>query len=346
MSEGQEHTPKPRIIQFKGEQDKMQRVNLGKLGAIFANIEAHNKEFSLGSMLAKGLISHFKEKDEKPKAQKKGFLAKFRNPFSRQKDRGDAVSEALGIIHADSFSPIGISFDTASETEVKLMTQDEEIAETKIKFGLHNPDLFLSFLDAVGTMDKKELSDGVITPLMSKIGYDLASQIYLHYGNFIRDERVSMIAPKLDEIVSRYKKLGIKAQYEGVDRTEELENYAKYSKQGILEEYAKANIEHLFAKPNDEEKSFSTLANWSYDIDIEKVQERWEKAVSVLGQIKSNPKAKELVVNIKANLAHCIEAALKDINSKDEAWDRENEWAKRKEKREIFENAKINIQMI
>ncbi len=338
MSEGQELTPKPRILQFKGEQGKTQQVNLGNLEAVFANIETHNKEFSLGAMLGKGIISHIRnqEDSENPKPLS----------FSAEKDKGDVLSETLGILHADYFRPIGISFDTSSETGTKLMSQDEEIAETKIQFGLNNPDLFLSFLDAVGTMDKKELSDGTITPLMNKIGYDLFLQIYQHYNNFSKDERVPMIAPRLAEVVSRYKELGFKAQYNGTDRTENLENYAKYSKQGILEGYVRAEFNGLLAKPDEEANSHSTLANWSNDISIEGAQKRWETAISMLGQMKSNPKAEGLITDIKANLSRCVEAALKDIDSKDENWDKEHSWAQRKNKREVFENAKINLEII
>lgn len=336
MSEGQELTPKPRTLQFKGEQGKTQQVNLGNLEAVFSNIEAHNKEFSSGAMLGRGIISHIKnqEDSENPKPL---------SPFFAEKDKGDVLSETLGILHADSFKPIGISFDTSSETGTKIMSQDEEIAETKIQFGLHNPDLFLSFLDAVGTMDKKELSGGAITSLMNKIGYDLFLQIYQHYNNFSKDERVPMIAPRLAEVVSRYKELGFKAQHNGTDRTEDLENYAKYSKQGILEEYVKAQYSGLLSKPDEGANSYNTLANWSNDIGIKGVQKRWETAISMLGQMKSNPKAERLIVDIKANLSRCVETALKDINSKDDNWDKEHSWARRKEKREIFENARINL---
>lgn len=338
MSEGQELTPKPRIIQFKGEQGKIQQVNLGNLGTVFANIEAHNKDFSLGTMLAKGLSSHIRKQDGEGSASS--------SLFSAEKDKGDVLSETLGIIHADSFSQIGISLDTASETGARLMTKEEEIAETKIQFGLQDPDLFLSFLDALNTMDKKELSDSAISPLISKIGYDLFLQIYQHYNNYHVDERVLKIEPRLSEIVSRYKNLGISAKYGDTDRTEDLGNYAKYADQGILKEYVVVDHAGLFAEPNDEKKSYATLANWGNDIGLKSVQERWEKAISILAQIKSNPKARGLMAKIKANLSNCVEVALKDIDSKDENWDKENEWAQRKEKREIFENAKINLQIM
>ena len=125
-----------------------------------------------------------------------------------------------------------------------------------------------------------------------------------------------------------------------------MENYAKYSKQGILEEYVKADFNGLLTRPDEKANSYSTLANWSNDIGIELVQKRWETAISMLGQMKSNPKAEGLVADIKANLSHCVEAALRDIDSKDENWDREHSWAQRVNKREVFENAKINLEII
>lgn len=339
MSEGQELTPKPRIIQFKGEQGKIQQVNLGNLKAVFANVETHNKEFSLGTMLGKGIISHVKNQEGSENYESS-------SPFSAEKDKGDVLGETLGILHANSFSPIGISLDASSETGVKLITQDEEIAEAQVKFGLQNPDLFLSFLDALGTMDKKELNDSAIAPLMSKIGYDLFLQIYQHYNNYHLDERVPQIEPRLSEIVSRYKSLEIKAQYGETDRTQNLKIYARYADQGILGEYIAAESSGLLYKPNDEKNSFSTFANWSNDIDLKLIQDRFEKALAILEQLRSNPKARDLLREVKTNLVDCVNAALQDIDSKDENWDKENEWVKRKGKKEIFENARINLQLI
>lgn len=341
MSEGQEFAQKPRIIQFKGEQGRIQRVDIGNLEAVFANIEAHNKEFSLGTMLAKELIFHVRRQESED--------SEASHLFSAEKDKSEALEETLGIIYGGFFTPIGISLDTASDTGVKIFTEGEEIGETKIKFGLQNPNLFLSFLDALDTTDRKELNDTGATELISKIGYDLFLQIYQHYNNFNKDERVPMIAHRLDEIVSRYKKLGIKAQYRETDRTEDLERYAEYSSKGILQEYITANFKGLLEKPEDNQYGFSynSFANWRNDIGLEHMQKRWESAISVLGQIKKNPKAKGFFEEIKVNLARCIELALKDIDSKDETWDKENgDWVNRKDKREVFENARVNLQLI
>lgn len=63
-------------------------------------------------------------------------------------------------------------------------------------------------------------------------------------------------------------------------------------------------------------------------------------------QLRSNSKAIDLAQEVKTNLVDCVNVALQDIDSKDENWDKENEWVKRKDKKEIFENARINLQLI
>lgn len=334
MSEGQELTPKQRLIEFKGKQGKVQTVNLNNLEAIFANVEKHNAEFSMGAMLAKGLSSHIRDQvdDETSK------------PFSSEKDKRDTFGEILEILHADSLSPIGISF-TTSNKGATLITGDEEIAETQVEFAIQNPDLFLSFLDGL-SQSRKDLGNEKISAMLNSIGLDTTLQIWRNY-RFIgdsKDERIELIAVRLGKLVSKFKGLGIKTRWD--DRSVDLDDYVKYAEKGILKEYIAADSADFFAKPNDEKKSYATLANWRNDISLESVQEKWEKAISILEQLKSNPKAKELLQEVKTNLADCVNAALQDIDSKDHSWDKENEWVKRKEKKEIFENARINLQMM
>jgi len=341
MSEGQELTPKQRIIEFKGAEGKIQKVNLGNLEAIFANVQKHNDEFSFGGMLARGLSSHIRSEgnDETSK------------PFSSEKDKRDTLGETLEILHADSLSPIGISFITSKEG-MTLMTGDEQIAQTQVEFGIQNPDLFLSFLDGL-SQSGKDLGNEKISSMLSSIGLNTALQIWRNYrliGNS-KDERIELIAERLGELVSKFKGLGAKTKWD--DRSMDLDDYAKYEEKGILKEYIAAKDAMLFGKPEKEAKhgnkewfKHDTLAAWWGDFGTSTVQHRWDEAISILEQLKSNPKAKDLLQEIKVNLTACVSAALQDIDSKDENWDKENEWVKRKEKREIFENARINLQII
>lgn len=329
MSEGQELSPKQRLVEFKGEQRRIQQVDLNNLESVFKNIEAHNEKFSMGKMFAKGLISRILEREED------------NDPISlsAEREKADALGETLGVLYANTFSPIGISIDSA-DTGIAFITGDEQVSESRVKFGLQNPDLFLSFLDALSTIDRKELGESTTSSLISKIGHDIFSQIYQHYNEDRKDDGIRLIEPRLGEIVQRYKNLGI------IDRTGDLENYAKYAERGVLKEYIAASSAGLFVSPNEERNAYATLANWSHDVGLDLVQKRWEKAISVLEQIKSNPKATKLLQELKQNLNNCINTALQDINSKDENWDKDNEWVKRKEKGEVFENARINLQLI
>lgn len=342
MSEGQEQAPKPRIVEFKGEQGKIQRVNLNTLEAIFINVKKHNAEFSLGAMLAKGLSSHIRSEgdDEASKS------------FSSEKDKRETFGEALDILHADSLSTIGISF-TTSEKGAILMMQDEQIAETQVEFAIQNPDLFLSFLDGL-SQSRKDLGDEKNSSMLDSIGLDTALQIWRNYRSIgdSRNERVELIAGRLGELVSKFKGLGVKTRWD--DRSLDLDDYAKYAEKGILKEYVASEDAMLFSKPekqdgvrygNKEWFKHDTLAAWWGDFGTSTVQYRWDTAFTVMEHLKSNPKAKELLQEVRTNLSDCIIAALKDIDSKDENWDKENEWVKRKEKKEIFENARINLQL-
>lgn len=342
MSEGQEQVSKPRIVEFKGEQGKIQQVNLSNLEVIFANMQAHNDEFSLGAMLAKGLSSHIRDEgDENSEGLK---------PFSAEKDKGDVLSETLEILHADSLSPIGISF-TTSEVGATLMTGDEQIAQTQLEFGIQNPDLFLSFLD--GLTQQKDLNREAISEMLNKVGLDTALQIWRNYRSIgdSRNERIELIAGRLEELVSKFKGLGVKTRWD--DRKINLEDYAKYAEKGILKEYIASEDSMLFNKPEKQKEgnypmwfNHGCLSAWWGDIGTSTVQHRWERAFVVLEHLKSNPKAKELLQEVKTNLADCVRAALQDIDSKDENWDKENEGNERKEKKEIFENARIHLQLM
>lgn len=325
----QEGAPKPRIIQLKGESGKIQSINLNNLEKIFVNIGAHNKEFSFGAMLAKGISSRVEKSPEEDE--------KADNPFLKESDRAGALTETLGIIHADSFAPIGISLDTESEGGIKLLTKDGEISTSQLRFGLNNPDLFLSFLDELGKIDKGELHKSGMPLLLGKIGYDTFLQIYQHYSNFYKDQRAPQTARRLDEILLKYKNLGIRAQHNGTDRTEDLETYAKYAKQDLLEEYIVSKRNGLFVEPG---QSYDSLSNWRNDILAKDVQERWGKAFSIMEDLKKKPKAQNMFAELKTHLLACAESALNDMNAKG------NEgWKDKKEKREIFENARINLQM-
>lgn len=321
MSDGPESQPKPRTVQFKSEQGKTRQVNLNVLDSAFKDIQ----EFNRGSSSSKGLL-----------LLTQSAIDKDFEDFSSEVDKSKALSEVLSIFHTDSFNLIGISL---SLRERILNTPDT-------RFDLEDPDKFLSFLKALEKKEVESSRDKATEALLSKIGYDMFLQIYQHYNNYQVDERVPQIEIRLSAIISRYKNLGIRAKSGETDRTEDLETYARYADQGILGEYVVANYSGLLYKPNDEKNSSATLANWRNDIGSKLVQSRWEKAISILEQLRSNPKAIELMQEVKNNLSACINAALRDIDSKDEDWDKENEWVKRKEKREIFENARINLQIL
>lgn len=343
MSEGQESTPKPRIVEFKGEQGKIQRVNLNTLEAIFVNVGKHNAEFSMGAMLARQLSSHIRSEGEDQTSK----------PFSSEKDKRETFGEVLDILHADSLSTIGIAF-TTSEKGATLMTGDEQLAETQVEFAIQNPDLFLSFLDGL-SQSSKDFDNEKISAMLNTIGLDTALQIWRNYRLIgeSKDERMELIEGRLGELVSKFKGLGVKTRWD--DRSVDLDDYAKYAEKGILKEYIAAEYAMLFNKPEKQDGlrhgdkelfEYNTLAAWRGDFNTSTVQHRWEKAISILEQLRSNPKAKELMQEARVNLSDCISAALQDIDSKDENWDKENEWEKRKERKEIFENARINLQMI
>jgi hypothetical protein len=297
----------------------------------------------MGAMLARGLSSHIRSEGDDETSK----------PFSSEKDKRDTLGETLEILHADSLSPIGISFITSKEG-MTLMTGDEQIAQTQVEFGIQNPDLFLSFLDGL-SQSGKDLGNERISAMLNSIGLDTALQIWRNYRYIgdSKDARLNLIEGRLGELVSKLKVLGVRTKWD--DRSVDLDDYAKYAEKGILKEYIAAEDAMLFNKPEKQEGEkygnkewfkHNTLAAWWGDFGTSTIQHRWDEAISILEQLKSSPKAKDLLQEVKMNLTTSVNAALQDIDSKDENWDKENELVKRKERREIFENARINLQII
>lgn len=293
------------VLQFQDSSGTVRTVSLGNLEAVFSNVQSHNAEFSFGAMLAKGILSTHDKKDQKSST--------FSSTLSYESDRSKALGETLGIIHADSFAPIGISLNAVSDTGVRILTQDEEIEATQVMLGIQNTDNFLSFLKSLETLNKEELSERTVSSLVGKVGYDLFIQIYQHYNNITKNENVVPLTQRLDAIVAEYRKLGIKAQDEGKpDRLGDLEVYSQYAKQGVLQEYITTDRRSLLVKPD--EKGFGP-AQWQGDTTPSGLQERWEQAVQTLSDLKSNPRANDLYSQVKSNLQLCLRIARRDIES-------------------------------
>ena len=332
--------PKQKMVEFRGEGGKVQHVSLDSLGASFYDIKEHNEKSA--KLTSERISGSDREKMV-------GDI-EAQDPCYKNEGQRDVLSETISIFHADDFSRIGISLDSAPWIdpwldEVRGNYSLEEIAPVQLKFGLQNPDTFISFLDALIVMDKKEFGQTKSSALVGKIGYDIFHQIYWYYSDVLKDERVPAFEQRLGEIVSKYKKLGIKFTDEKEEiRSEAIENYVKYSRQGALGEYIAATKIGVLEKP--EEDFYLTFASWIGSDNLEEIQGKWEDAMSLLHQIKANPKAIGLTADVKENLSRCIEKALAEIDSKDKHWDKKNNWQKRKEKKEIFENAKTNLLMI
>lgn len=335
MDGGQKDIPAQNqdIVQFKDSAGTIRTVNLGSLEAVFANIQSHNEQFSFGAMLAQGILSaHNKDGDAN---QEPPTLA---SALSSESDRSKALGETLGIIHTDSFSPIGISLDAASDTGARILTEDEEIEETQIMFGIQNTDLFLSFLKSLETINKEDLHERTISSFVGKVGYDLFIQIYQHYGgNWSKHENVVLVISKLDQIVTEYKKLGIKAQdNEKPDILDDLDIYSQHAKQGILQEYVKSRL--LLVTP--QERAFGP-AEWQGDSTPKYLRERWEEAIHTLLELKTNPKANDLYSQVKSNLQLCLRIAKKDIESRVDTGNHSND-----DKREVLQTIEERLKNI
>src|SRR3989344_3720478 len=308
--EGQELTPKKQAtVRFRGENGDVREVSLSNLKVAYDNIQSHKGEFSLGGILAKGRSLS----SDKSRLRELGGT----DPLSVAEDAGEALGETIGIIYDNSFISIGIHLDSAKETGgLRVVTKDGDVGAIKIKLRIQNLSLFLSFLDALEAVDEEILKDNKIPLLVGEIGSDLFRQVYEHYMGFKKDDKTPLIASRLDEIVSRYRKLRIKLQDYTSDPRRgglpDLETFALYSQQGILQEYINASSNSLLLMPDDGEDS---PAKWQKKNNPQEIQHRWKEAVSILSAMRENPKAQDFSNKVKANLMRCLEIAIKDIES-------------------------------
>jgi hypothetical protein len=311
MNEGKE-IPQQRIINFKGEQGRDVDVNLNRLTSVFANTELHNRKFSPLRRFGGPFKNQFIEN-----RINKAFEEEERKTFS----------ETLQILHSSEFRKIGVSFS-------------EALQEEELEFSIQSPSLFLNFLNALESEDQ---FPSQTSEMIGKIRFDLSVHIREYYLGYLKDENLPIIQSNLDMIVATYKKLGIKAQLvdwdEAVDETGKLESYAQYSRWGILEEYIKVKD---FQEQH--ERKGGIILDWT--TEQKSIENRLSETISFFKKIGSNPKAKDYLNEIKTGLLKDIDVELQEINSKDESWDKKHEWYKREEKKEIFENAKINLQII
>lgn len=262
-------------------------VRLATVNHLFADILKYNDQFSLGSMMARQIFSIFPIEGDEPRTPK--------GPGGEEEHQ-QMTASALNMIHQNTLEQIGLSLEPVSGKTGTLMGLGETAGEGQMRINIADRNRFTSFLDALSP----ELVEKTgLKPNLESLSGILAQQIFDHYNLQKPSDEMLELFGGLGNIVGHYKRLGMK------ESVENLETFLQHARQGDLREFVAIEKDGLFSEPG---KYFGP-ADWQIDSTSQGLEERWNRALTILQMTKDNPKAHELYQKLSDHLLNCIKIA-------------------------------------
>jgi hypothetical protein len=257
-------------------------IDLGKLVIM---IREYNQQFGWGSIMAKTLLNCF----QKEKIEELDFEIQRQISWGKIEKEFGVILEEIGL----SLEPIRGAFT--------IFGVNSEIPSSEMRLNIENPNMFISY---ISSLIPSEITSSQIYGLE-----EVANNLTLQFsGNYhledLADERILNFFSCLSPMVARYQELGLGKSVEILDK------YLNISKKGYIREYLLTEKTSLLSEVGG--KNFGP-SKWRTDMRPEMYKERWIQTVDILKSISKNPRAGELVEQIRCNLKKSVEYAMKDL---------------------------------
>ena len=271
-------------------------VRIPAVNHLFADIEAFNRQFSMGAMMAGFLISSVHVGDD----DKPGIKPVQWDREGSQEEHQLMTASALAVIHKDTLSMLGLTLDPVSgKSAIAFGLGEERVSDGQLRINVSDRNRFVSFLEALEPSQVEET--GLKSNLESLSGI-LAKQVLDNYNLQQPSDEMLQLFGGLGNIIDQYKRLGM------TDSVNKLETYLNYARQGDLREYLVVEQWGLLTEPG---RNFGP-ADWHKD----GAASRWKSALDVLRMAKNNPKAADLYQQLSEHLLKCIKIARADVKAR------------------------------
>ncbi len=272
--------------------DKTEELPVVAVNHLFADIDRHNQQFSMASMMARSIFRHVRFEDETNKEPVPASL-------SGEEDHQQMNASALVVIHKETLNKIGLSLEPVSGKGAVLMYEGEEAGEGEMRINVSNRNRFIPFLEALAPDQVEETG---LKPNLESLSKVLSQQVLDHYDLKEPNDEALQLLGGLGKIIDEYKRLGMS---KAVTR---LETYLNHARQGDLREFVAVENAGLLSEPG---KYFGP-ADWQGDSTPAGLRQRWDEALRVVKTAKANPKAGSLYKQLSEHLIKCIKIARND----------------------------------
>lgn len=271
------------------------KVNLHEVNGLFGDIEKYNSQFSLGSMMARMIISRFEpESDE--------ILPPGQTSIGSEEGNQQANSFFVIAKHKKLVTDIGLSLEPVSGKSGTIAGEGESAGAGEMRINIISHEHFTSFL---GALEPQQLTTTGLKIHLEKLPTVLSQQILGSYDLQAPGEEALQLFAGMEKIIAEYKRLGMG---EAVSR---LQTYLEHGKIGDLREYVWVERKGLFSEPG----KFFGPADWHTDSSPEMLDRRWSDATEILRLTKENPRSGDLYQRLQRHLDMCVESALSDLQT-------------------------------
>lgn len=265
-------------------------VNLGQVVNLFGDIEKYNGQFSMGSMMARMIFSHF-EKDE---------VIENELPTNLTDEEGNQQVNAffLASSYKDLLNNIGLSLEPVSGKKASIHGEEGSAGEGEMRINISSQENFTSFLSALKP-ERMEIPG--LKNYLEKLPAILSVQVLDHYNLVFPEKETVQLFTGLEKIITEYKRLGMGESVIG------LERYLEHGKIGDLREFVAIERRHLYS-----ESGQWGPADWQKDSSPAYLESEWNEAIAILEMARANPKAQALFKKLISHLMRCVNIALEN----------------------------------
>lgn len=265
-------------------------IKPSEINQLFSDLENYNRQFSIGSMMAKALLGH---RDSEEKGEE---------GFTLHDEESSQQITAFFIIsaHKNLLNNMGLSLQAVSGRGATMYYEDASASEGEMSIDIADFHRFSGFLHA---LDHDKIKQADLGSMLGGLARSLTQRVLEQYTQADPATEASHLFDTLEELIGEYKRLGLS------DLVAKLETYNEHKKMGDLSEYLAVERQGLLNKPG----KFFGPADWQKDSTAESLENRWENAIDTLLRLKQNPNAADLYQTLKAHLKVCVTAALDDL---------------------------------
>ncbi len=270
-----------------------------ELSALLRDVEKHNKQFSLGSMMAKVIFDSVRESIDDRVDNEKGMLEK------QREDRHVAVGSFVDA-HANILNAMGLRAEPVSGKTATVFAGGDQLGTGEMRLNIGNQETFLHFLQTLSAEDVRE--HRTLPSDLGKLVGVLEQQMKDHYSyEKPSDEALNLLA-SMGSIVQEFDRLGLQEQ------VNTLRSYLEKARAGYLREDLLVQRAHIMPREG------WGPSMWHADCTAESLKRLWDKAIRVLEEVQKNPRANALAEKLHSHLLDSVGKSMQDLSQKPDSY--------------------------